>query len=428
MTYACRSRPSGTNRREFLKIGATSVSALAYCTQAQAADAGTPLELEKLVKVTQSDEPAPIDGATWYMAEETGAGLAFRLAPGALADARYLTADVLSDGTETVVFAITLHEQGSGGQFFFRFALLNQCSARIRLPLDMIDLNRWGIDREGAFLKPRCYGKRIRLDRVDRVWFKVIRKGDGTARWCLTPLTATPGQVEPLTRPVLPKGPLLDELGQSRIRDWPGKTKSEDEVVARLRRQRDGADAHRLPEGLSAWGGWKTKRIGPGEGFFRTHHDGRRWWLVDPEGPHHVPAGVGEPGRGVGGRFALLAVGHQVAEVGPIGEEGQSPPQPPDDAPRAGIVQRGHAPRRVGDAHVVVEHALQLGGEIGGRELRTKARSAELSVRGVIWTGGNGGNREILSVHSVPSCPNRAHFRCGHTGLAPKSSGDGLAR
>ncbi|HUT93730.1 MAG TPA: hypothetical protein VMY37_29975 [Thermoguttaceae bacterium] len=292
MRYGCRTEAADSSRRDFLKTGAASISALACCGSGSPAEDATVLRLETLVNVTTSDEPAPIEGATWYTADATGAGLKFRVPLGALAQARYLTADVLLDGTETVVFAITLEEEGSGPQFFFRFALLNQCGARIRMPLALVDMSRWGIDREGAWLKPRCYGGRVRLERVDQVWLKVIRKGDQTARWCLTPLRITKDPVDRVSEPVLPKGPLLDELGQSRIRQWPGKSKSEDEVVARLRRQSDQADAQRLPEGLSSWGGWTAKRIGPGEGFFRTHHDGRRWWLVDPDGYAFWSAGV----------------------------------------------------------------------------------------------------------------------------------------
>ena len=34
---------------------------------------------------------------------------------------------------------------------------------------------------------------------------------------------------------------------------------------------------------MTRWGGWSEKHF-EGSDFFRTHHDGNRWWLVDPEG------------------------------------------------------------------------------------------------------------------------------------------------
>jgi len=36
--------------------------------------------------------------------------------------------------------------------------------------------------------------------------------------------------------------------------------------------------------GLNQWGGLKTKKLTEGTGWFATHHDGKRWWLVDPDG------------------------------------------------------------------------------------------------------------------------------------------------
>src|SRR5690606_34359290 len=86
-----------------------------------------------------------------------------------------------------------------------------------------------------------------------------------------------------LSDPLLPKGPLIDELGQSTLRRWPGKTRSVQEVTSRLSRQRDEAPALRWPETYSRWGGWKERRL-EATGYFRTHHDGKRWWLVDPDG------------------------------------------------------------------------------------------------------------------------------------------------
>lgn len=41
----------------------------------------------------------------------------------------------------------------------------------------------------------------------------------------------------------------------------------------------------------SRYGGWKAKRF-KATGFFRTHHDGARWWLVDPEGYAFLTVGV----------------------------------------------------------------------------------------------------------------------------------------
>ena len=152
--------------------------------------------------------------------------------------------------------------------------------ARMALPLAAVDQNRWSFERQGAWLKPNCYGDRVDLTRVDRARLYLLRSAPETVHWCHTPLRAVE-EVQPLTHPYLPKGPLLDEFGQSTLRDWHGKTRGETELVARLTHQHD--QSQQWPNDYSRWGGWKGLHF-EANGWFRTHHDGKRWWLVDPDG------------------------------------------------------------------------------------------------------------------------------------------------
>jgi hypothetical protein len=227
--------------------------------------------------------PTPIRGASWYVADAAAAGLRFEFPAGALAQARYLTADMLLDGNMLGVFALELQEGQEGPTFHLVFALLNQCQARMRMELAAVDQNRWQYQREGAWLKPMCGGDIVDLAGVDRMRIVVLRKAPGAMRFCLTAVRATARRPTALTDPILPKGPLLDELGQSRLHEWPGKSKGPEAVSARLRSQLEAAPSHEWPEEFSRWGGWKKRRVAA-TGFFRTHHDGKRWWLVDPDG------------------------------------------------------------------------------------------------------------------------------------------------
>lgn len=239
---------------------------------------------------------APIYDAAWYTAAAEGDGLACTFLAGALAGMNYLTADMLIDGNLLVVFLLTLQEGENGPRFGLLFSGLNQCSFRVRMPLEAVNQNRWRYGREGAWLKPMCQGERVNLERVDRLALTVLRKSDRPARFCLTPLSATVQEPPPLTELILPAGPLIDELGQSMLHDWPAKSRSAGEVTARLRHQLQTAPQHRWPEGWSRWGGWMDKRFDP-SGFFRTHHEGApqgggRWWLVDPDGCAFWSAGM----------------------------------------------------------------------------------------------------------------------------------------
>lgn len=81
----------------------------------------------------------------------------------------------------------------------------------------------------------------------------------------------------------LPDAILVDELGQLIAKEWHGKTHGEDELKAYLNDEADKPISARTERSLSRYGGWRNKRF-EASGFFRTEHDGRRWWLVDPEG------------------------------------------------------------------------------------------------------------------------------------------------
>lgn len=221
--------------------------------------------------------------SVWNISKAVGDGLAYRFPAGSLAGARYLTADTLIEGHRLSVFSLELQEGETGPKFVMIFSFLNQCSARIRIPLECVKQNRWMYDREGAWLKPLCSGDRVDLNKVDRMTLAVARKSTEETRWCVTPFTATAEEPSKLAELTLPKGPLLDELGQSTLHDWPAKSRSSAEVTRRLRDQLVAAPLQQPPADFSRWGGWKQKRF-EATGFFRTQHDGTRWWLVDPEG------------------------------------------------------------------------------------------------------------------------------------------------
>lgn len=235
--------------------------------------------------------PAPLEGAVWYTAVKEGDGLEYRLPKGALAQMQFLTADLLLDGKFLAVFLLSLHEAQGEKVFHLVFGLLNQCSARMRFPLEAVQQNRWQYPREGAWLKPMCGGDVVDLREVDRITLTVLRKADEPVHWCMTSLVATRHEPPRLTQLVLPQGALIDELGQSRLHEWKSKSRSPEEVTQRLHQQLADAPSAVFPSQFSRWGGWKEKRF-DSSGFFRTHHDGKRWWLVDPDGYAFWSAGI----------------------------------------------------------------------------------------------------------------------------------------
>ena len=86
--------------------------------------------------------------------------------------------------------------------------------------------------------------------------------------------------------------PMVDEMGQLIGHEWPTKTHSVQEMEERLREElRRAKEAPGSPRSVSAYGGYLQKRFEP-TGWFRTQHDGQRWWLVDPDGYAFFSHGV----------------------------------------------------------------------------------------------------------------------------------------
>lgn len=233
--------------------------------------------------VRELPQPSVLPAGIVYEFLETGAGLEFFFPAGSLAGFNYLSADLLLHGLHLAVFQIELLEGKDGAVFGYSFGLLTECSARLRMPLEAINLNRWRYEREAALLKPICHGEIVNLEKVECIRLTLVRKGPDPVLLSITPISATVDQPPSIDSPLLPAGVLLDELGQSTLHHWEGKTRTVEEVNQRLYQQLSESSQHSQPETFSNWGGWKEKRVEP-VGFFKTHHDGRRWWLVDPDG------------------------------------------------------------------------------------------------------------------------------------------------
>jgi hypothetical protein len=226
---------------------------------------------------------SPTHLARHYRAERSGGGLLWEFAPGSLVGVKWISFDMLHLAENQAGFRLELREGAGGPCFSITFAALPYAQARFRLPLTALELNAWGLSREGALLKRCCYGDRTDLRRIDRMRLFVERIAEEPVEWEMTEPLLCDTEPERLDQPLLPRGPLVDEMGQARLSDWAGKTRSVEEVNERLKEQRKAADKQEWPSGYSRWGGWKEKPFAA-SGFFRVERDAERWWFVDPDG------------------------------------------------------------------------------------------------------------------------------------------------
>ena len=78
--------------------------------------------------------------------------------------------------------------------------------------------------------------------------------------------------------------PMIDEFGQYRHREWPGKTHSLEELLAHGENEEEDLVSHPGPGNWDKYGGWAGGPQLEATGFFRVQKHEGKWWLVDPEG------------------------------------------------------------------------------------------------------------------------------------------------
>ncbi len=188
---------------------------------------------------------------------------------------QYLILDVenLTDSTCT----ITCFFETDTGVLSVKTAVLPQLFTRIAYPFSITQGGTLYPKRTPGRLKTVVGGQPIRLEQLRK--FAICTAGrPGGITLKLSGMYVS--DTEP-DYPMTAK-PMLDALGQKHLTDWQGKTHGEDELSAVLRAEADVQDEQSLPY-RSRYGGWKQKQF-TSTGYFALQHDGRRWWLLDPDG------------------------------------------------------------------------------------------------------------------------------------------------
>ncbi|MDO4557844.1 MAG: beta-agarase [Planctomycetia bacterium] len=78
--------------------------------------------------------------------------------------------------------------------------------------------------------------------------------------------------------------PIVDELGQYRHRDWPGKIHAESEFPQRIAAERADLARNPGPNHRNEFGGWTNGPEFEKTGFFHVKKVDGMWWFVDPAG------------------------------------------------------------------------------------------------------------------------------------------------
>ena len=164
---------------------------------------------------------------------------------------------------------------------------LPECRTQLVIDLDALDSQHMHLERTKGRLKAGVSGRGMDIASA-RLLSISLHDSYCAQQIIVHGLELYKGKPEIAYNP----GKLVDSLGQYKRYEWKGKTKSIEEMSERLNKELAGcADEPRFAAGRSRYGGdlatkWEAT------GYFHTHYDGKRWYLVDPEGYRFVSAGL----------------------------------------------------------------------------------------------------------------------------------------
>lgn len=161
---------------------------------------------------------------------------------------------------------------------------------RIKIAANLRDLksDAWYLLPHPGNLKAHNYGRQTHISQIDRVRLRTQNVRDGGK---LTIYDAYLSKELPDFTVI--GEVMVDRFGQYAPADFPGKVHNEQELVEYLHAEYENAmedSDYRNPD-WNAYGGFKKLRFEK-TGYFHTHFDGSRWWLVDPDGCAFLSNGV----------------------------------------------------------------------------------------------------------------------------------------
>lgn len=190
----------------------------------------------------------------------------------------WLVMDLTNDADFACAFTWVFFEKGEERNIGFKMGLLPHLRTRAAIPASALDGSILFLPRTPGKLKTVTQGRPIKTDRLSRLAV-TVPSAPGCVPIVIHDIYITDAEPDYPVETM----PMVDLFGQKVCSDWKGKTHSETELCEFLRSEAE-KSVSRRPPGRSRYGGWTKKRFEEPTGYFTVRHDGRRFWLADPEG------------------------------------------------------------------------------------------------------------------------------------------------
>ena len=202
----------------------------------------------------------------------------------------YLVIDVEHDNPASLVVILEFRRKGDEAdkngwihsRVSARLGVLPNLQTRLIFPLSYLNAQQVFLPKFPRQLKGTLSGNRMDIREIDEVY---IRLKNTRPRSFPQQIYIQGIHLFDEIPPSLPKvkTPMVDSMGQWAMKDWKGKVPSFNELKKEISSIEKSLQNEEWPEDRSPYMGFSSLRF-DSTGFFHTHHDGIRWWLVDPEG------------------------------------------------------------------------------------------------------------------------------------------------
>ncbi len=210
---------------------------------------------------------------------------------------RYIIGDIEVLEEHSVAFLLSFYAHNENSpRLIYRFGLLPNLKTKVRLDLTLMDNHTIYTTRTPGLLKLVCHGARISMDEVERIELGIEDTFDNVN---VSLENFYLSDELPKEFP-LPNKKCVDEFGQWKNKDWPGKIKCVEQLHEKIKMNEGEL---KYPENkYNKWGANTAKKLTQGTGFFATKKVDGRWYLVDPDGYAYFSNGVCGAGLGGAGR------------------------------------------------------------------------------------------------------------------------------
>ena len=197
----------------------------------------------------------------------------------------FLLLDFEADQLSKVDTRIVFHDGNE--RLTLQYDMIPQHRVTMAVQCEALASQRFFLPTLPGSLKGHVTGRPTHIDRVSHIDI-VFAKGRALKSVTIHGLRLA-SELPPLK---VQGTPMVDPFGQWKDMDWPQKVHSEQQLVDYLKAEYDFARHNNsYPDGFSRFGGCLSRRFEP-KGRFYKLHDGKRWWLVDPDGCAFFSSGI----------------------------------------------------------------------------------------------------------------------------------------